>query len=295
MIDLTQLPPPDLSDPSKQSDHTSQAAVGDPYRVRHINAKMGTRASSPSRIGKRTHTIDTPIGPSVRARKPTQPLTRIGDVALVPTIQASAVLSGQRLPVPPAALRRKVRAGKIPNLILFVVDASGSMAARKRMKAVKGAIFSLLIDAYQKRDQVGLITFRGAEANVVLPPTSSISMAHDRLKQIPTGGRTPLAEGLSQTASLLESLKHKSSERLNPLIVVLSDGRANAGPHALERAHQIGAKIRQQGCNSLIIDCESGFPKLGMAKRLAEAMGCEAMQLEELSADSLVSALTIYE
>ncbi|MEM7798523.1 MAG: VWA domain-containing protein [Chloroflexota bacterium] len=292
---MTQLPAPDLSDPNDQAANASQASVGDPYRVRHFSAQKELRPISPSRIGKRTRTVDTPTGPAVRSRKPTRPITRIGEVAIVPTIQASAVLTGQRLPIQPAALRRKVRVGKIPNLILFVVDASGSMAARKRMTAVKGAIFSLLIDAYQKRDRVGLITFRGSEAAIILPPTSSISLAHARLEHIPTGGQTPLAEGLEKAAALLGSLKHKTDQLLNPLIVVLSDGRANAGPQALARAHQTGAQINQKGWSTLVIDCESGFPRLSMAQRLAEAMGSEAIQLEELSAESLVNVVTIYE
>ena len=113
----------------------------------------------------------------------------------------------------PADLREAVREGKEGNLVLFAVDASGSMAARQRMRVVKGAVLSLLLDAYQRRDKVGLITFRGAGAEVALPPTSSVEAAARRLTSLPTGGRTPLAAGLAQAARVLAAERLRDPRR----------------------------------------------------------------------------------
>jgi magnesium chelatase subunit D len=115
------------------------------------------------------------------------------------------------------------------DLILFLVDASGSMAARKRMSAVKGAVLSLLNDAYQRRDKVALISFRGEGASILLPPTSSVALAAPRLEDLPTGGRTPLAAGIEKTAEVLKREELRDRER-RPLVVLLTDGRATAGP-----------------------------------------------------------------
>lgn len=112
--------------------------------------------------------------------------------------------------------------------MLFVVDASGSMAARQRMAAVKGAVLSLLMDAYQRRDKVGLITFRGKEAAVVLPPTSSVDAAAARLETLPTGGRTPLAAGLLKAHDVLRVERLRDPSR-RPLLLVVTDGRATGG------------------------------------------------------------------
>ncbi len=121
-------------------------------------------------------------------------------------------------------LREVVREGREGNLVLFVVDASGSMAARKRMSAVKTAVLSLLLDAYQRRDKVGLITFRGAGAEVALPPTSSVEAGAARLRSLPTGGRTPLAAGLMRAADVLRVERLRDPAR-RPLLVLVTDGR----------------------------------------------------------------------
>ena len=118
--------------------------------------------------------------------------------------------------------------GRESNLVLFCVDASGSMAARKRMSEVKTAVLSLLLDAYQRRDKVGLVTFRGGEATLALPPTSSVEVAARRLEEVPSGGRTPLAEGLLCAADTLRWERIRDPRR-RPLLVVVTDGRATAG------------------------------------------------------------------
>jgi magnesium chelatase subunit D len=124
-------------------------------------------------------------------------------------------------------LREKVRESRGGNLILFAVDASGSMGARDRMIATKGAIMSLLLDAYQKRDQVGMVSFRGQDASILLPPTSSVELAQQYLANMVTGGRTPLAAGLAKVHELLARSRHRDHD-LQPLLVLLTDGRANA-------------------------------------------------------------------
>ncbi|MEM8862985.1 MAG: VWA domain-containing protein, partial [Chloroflexota bacterium] len=177
----------------------------------------------------------------------------------------------------------------------FVVDASGSMAARKRMVAVKGAILSLLIDAYQKRDTVGMIAFRGdglaphAGAEVVLRPTNSVELAQRQLQRLPTGGKTPLADGLLLAEKVLNQQELREN-RVEPLVVVLSDGRGNVardGIAPLEGVKIAAGRIAEKGWKSVVIDCESGYPRLGLAGVMAQAMGGDCVKLDELSAESV--------
>jgi magnesium chelatase subunit D len=185
--------------------------------------------------------------------------------------------------VRPGDLRENVREGREGNLILFLVDASGSMAARRRMSAVKGAVLSLLNDAYQRRDRISLISFRGEGARVLLPPTSSVELAASRLEELPTGGRTPLAAGIEKAAGVLERERLRDRDR-RPLVVLLTDGRATAGPDPLSAA----SGLRSLGAASFVVDTEEGYVRLGMAGELARAMGASCLRLEELRAESLV-------
>ena len=211
------------------------------------------------------------------------------DVALVATVRAAAPhqrargREGPGIEVRHHDLRQNVREGREGNLILFLVDASGSMAARKRMSAVKGAVLSLLNDAYQRRDKVALISFRGEGANILLPPTSSVALAAPRLQELPTGGRTPLAAGIEKAAEVLEKENLRDRER-RPLLVLLTDGRATAGSDPQVAA----ARLRSLGATSFVVDTEEGYVRLGMAGELARTMGARCLRLEELRADSLV-------
>jgi magnesium chelatase subunit D len=188
--------------------------------------------------------------------------------------------------VRPGDLRENVREGREGNMVLFLVDASGSMAARERMSAVKGAVLSLLSDAYQRRDKVALLSFRGEGARVLLPPTSSVELAAERLKDLPTGGRTPLAEGLLEAAEVLERERVRDRER-RPLLVLLTDGRETAGGDAMSAA----AVLRAARVPSIVVDTEEGVVRLGMAAGVAEALGAPCMRLEELQAEELVGAV----
>jgi magnesium chelatase subunit D len=179
----------------------------------------------------------------------------------------------------PADLREAVREGREGNLVLFAVDASGSMAARQRMRAVKGAVLSLLLDAYQRRDKVGLVTFRGAGAELALPPTSSVEAAARRLASLATGGRTPLAAGLARAARVLAAERLRDPRR-RALLVVVTDGRATSGSDAdLARAAAMLA-----GVASVVVDCESSAVRLGLAGRLAVMLGATLIGLDELEA-----------
>ncbi len=183
-------------------------------------------------------------------------------------------------------LREAVREGREGNLVLFVVDASGSMAARQRMGAVKGAVLSLLLDAYQRRDKVGLVTFRRGAAEVALPPTSSVDAAAARLESLPTGGRTPLAAGLLRAREVLRVERLRDPAR-RPLLVTVTDGRATGGPEPLVRARQAARLLAADGTASVVVDCEAGHVRLGLARELAAELGGEAVTLEELRADAV--------
>jgi magnesium chelatase subunit D len=187
-------------------------------------------------------------------------------------------------------LRETVLEGRESNLVLFCVDASGSMAARERMRAVKTGILSLLLDAYQRRDKVGLVTFRSAtgrpDAVVALAPTSSIERATGQLAALPTGGRTPLAAGLARAARVLEVERLRDPAR-RPLLVVVTDGRHTRGPDPAAAAAALSAR----GIASVVIDCETGPVRLGMAVRLSGLLGGLTVPLAELAADGLAGVV----
>jgi magnesium chelatase subunit D len=186
----------------------------------------------------------------------------------------------------PADLREHRREGRESNLVLFLVDASGSMAARRRMEAVKGAVLSLLLDAYQRRDKVGLICFRGAGAELLLPPTSSVDAAARRLETMPAGGRTPLAAGLAEAHATLRRERLRDPLR-RPLLVVVTDGRHTAGGEPSTAA----GNLRGDGIASVVVDCESGPVRLGLAAGLAQALGAEYLTLDGLSAERLADSV----
>ena len=214
----------------------------------------------------------------------------VRDVALAATVRAAAPRQRTRgnggttgFVVRREDLREKVREGREGNLILFLVDASGSMAARKRMSAVKGAVLSLLSDAYQRRDKVGLVSFRGDGATVLLPPTASVELAARRLKELPTGGRTPLSAGLEKAAEVLQREGMREKER-RPLLVLLTDGRATAGPDPAA----VAAGLRASPVASIVLGTGAGLVRFGMAEGVAEVLGARYMRLDDLRAEGLV-------
>ncbi|MBD8505472.1 VWA domain-containing protein [Hoyosella sp. G463] len=183
-------------------------------------------------------------------------------------------------------MRGAAREDREGNLVIFVVDASGSMAARDRLSAVTGAVRSLLRDAYQRRDKVAVITLRGRSADVVLPPTSSTDVAARRLHDLRTGGRTPLAEGLVEARSLIQRERRRDPDR-RALVVLLTDGRATAGPDPVARARSTARGMARDGIASITIDCEHGMVSLGLAAELAHHLRGGYVRLNELSASTV--------
>ncbi|GAA5195440.1 hypothetical protein GCM10023322_62130 [Rugosimonospora acidiphila] len=262
---------------------TQVSSADQPYRARLL-AVPGTGAGSPQ--GRRS-TAYTRSGRVVSARPPGPHTTGLH---LAATLLAAAPHQAARGRTGPLVLRAEdlrasVRKGREANLVLFVVDASGSMAARQRMRAVKGAVLSLLRDAYQRRDKVGLVTFRGEAAEVALPPTGSHDIGAARLRELPTGGRTPLAAGLTTAARVLASARRRDPHR-RPLLILVTDGRATAGPDPVSVTPALS------GTACVVVDCESGPVRLGLAARLAGALSARYLRLDQLSADGLRAVAT---
>lgn len=190
----------------------------------------------------------------------------------------------------PDDVRRAIREGREGNLVIFVVDASGSMAARDRMAAVTGATLSLLRDAYQRRDKVAVITFRQQEAQVLLPPTTSVHIASRRLARFDTGGKTPLAQGLLAARDVVVREKARDRARRS-LVVVLTDGRATGGPDPLGRTREAAARLVAEGAAAVVVDCETSYVRLGLAEQLAGQLGAPSVRLEQLRADGLTDVV----
>lgn len=246
--------------------------------------------------GKRSTTrTDLKQGRYVRAELPK---AKVEDLAFDATIRAAAPFQKMRedngcaLNIKQEDLRQKVREKRIGNTFLFAVDASGSMGARERMRAVKGAIFYMLQEAYQKRDRVGMIAFRRQKTELLLPITRSVDLAQKCLAELPTGGKTPLADGLAVALQTLSMLNKHDSE-LEPILVLVTDGRANAteanGGDPVASALKMAERIGKAKITSVVIDTESDFIKLGLAKRVAAAMGANYYTLQRLSKDSIIS------
>ncbi|MEV3929537.1 MULTISPECIES: putative cobaltochelatase [unclassified Streptomyces] len=257
---------------------------GEPFRTKMLSVPgLGEGAA-----GRRSR-ARTEHGRTTGSRRPEGALTKLH---LAATVQAAAPhqrargRSGRGLVVRRDDLRQATREGREGNLVLFVVDASGSMAARRRMSAVKGAVMSLLLDAYQRRDKVGLVTFRGRDAEVALPPTSSVDAAAARLETLPTGGRTPLAAGLLKAHDVLRVERLRDPSR-RALLVVVTDGRATGGVDPVALAARAGRLHASEGTASVVVDCESGIVRLGLAAQLARDLGGSAVTLDELRADSI--------
>ena len=262
----------------------SPVQAAEPFRAKMLSVPgLGEGAA-----GRRSR-ARTEHGRTTGARRPSGTLTKLH---LAATVRAAAPhqrvrgRSGPGLVVRRGDLRQATREGREGNLVLFVVDASGSMAARQRMSAVKGAVLSLLLDAYQRRDKVGLVTFRGAAAEIALPATSSVDAAAARLESLPTGGRTPLAAGLLKAHEVLRVERLRDPARRS-LVVVVTDGRATGGPDPVALAGRAARLFAADGVASVVVDCESGPVRLGLARQLAGELGGMAVTLDELRADSI--------
>ena len=252
-----------------------------PTAVRRLEApRVAGRAE-----GRRS-TVEGDRGRLVRDRLPDPDGSPITSVAVPATIRAAAA-RGAPLAVERGDLREAVREERAGNLVVLAVDASGSMGAERRMEAAKGAVLSLLLDAYQRRDRVALVTFRGDRAEVALRPTGSVEVARARLGELPTGGRTPLAAGILAALDLAQTA---DGERHRPLLVLVTDGRATSAPEGVEpvkAAHEAASRVRHRRIPAVVVDAEDGRTRLGLAAELAAAMGARHLTLAELEAGGL--------
>jgi magnesium chelatase subunit D len=276
--------PPDESGPAPaKPGSTSTVGADSPYRARLFTVaglgagRSGRRSRARTSSGRRMGATAANVA---------------GGLHLFETLRAAAPHQGGRgrvggrMLVQPEDLRRAVREGREANLVLFVVDTSGSMAAAERMRHVKTAILSLLLDAYRRRDRVAVVTFGGTKAELVLPPTGSVEIAAARLDEVPAGGRTPLAEGLIEAGEVIrrERLRDPSCR---PLLVVLTDGRATAGADPVKRSRRAAVQLAERGFSALVVDCENGRMRLGLARTLAEQLRAEYVPLPQVSAEAL--------
>ena len=243
--------------------------------------------------GKRAKTLSSKSGKYVKAKIPKE---KASDIAIDATIRASVVRNvgcGKgKIKIEKDDLREKVREKKKASVIVFVVDSSGSMAAKKRMEAAKGAVMALLEDAYQKRDKVGFVAFRGNKAEVLLKPTSSVELAARYLKELPTGGRTPLPDGMYKGFELLKREINKDKNTI-PAMILITDGKGNVAiqKNVREEVISLSNEIKENNIHLMVIDSGAGFLKLGYNSEIVEA-GCgEYINLDELSADNIVDAV----
>ncbi len=220
---------------------------------------------------------------------------KASDLAFDATVRQAAPYQVRRartdvaLAIESQDLRQKIRVRRAANLILFVVDASWSMAAAERMIATKGAIMSLLIDAYQKRDRVGLVVFQKEEARVVLAPTNSVDLAEKALKDIPVGGKTPLSAGLLLAHQILVRERVRDREVM-PLMIIVTDGAGNVAMSEIppqEEALRIARMIKKADMRSVVINTEHEAFDRGLAQELANAMGGACYTLKQLRAEDL--------
>ena len=285
-LDEATQPPPSTGEPD---DERVAAPDEPPSSVVRLSA---ARHVTQTETAGRRSTVEGPRGRLVGDRAPQGSM---GSLAVSATAQAAAVRRALD-PDDDAALRRAdlreaVREQRAGNLVVLAVDASGSMGAERRMEAVKGAVLGLLVDAYQRRDRVALVTFRGDEAAVALRPTSSVEVARARLSELPTGGRTPLAAGI---AAALDLATVNGDTTHRPLLVLVSDGRATAaadGVDPVKAATEAALAVRRRGVDTVVLDAEDGPTRLGLARELAEAMGARYLPLSNLSAAAVEGAI----
>lgn len=286
---------PDISrengDPAKSPPSSAREEIfdiGSPSDVIQFLNEKSIALTKKQKSGRRTRIISRDKTGHYHSFR--LPAHNRSDIAIDATLRAAAPYqrfrrrNGLAISVCREDIREKIREKKIAHTILFLVDASGSMGVRWRMVAVKGAILSLLTDAYQKRDRVGLMTFRGAGADLLLPPTRSTEVAVRMLRTIPTGGMTPLGTGLFEASELFNRGMYAGADE-NKTIILLTDGRANVpinGGHPYDELAEITKRLVETPIRFVVVDTEQGYPRLGKARMLAGDLGASYVQLDEL-------------
>ena len=273
--------------------------IGEQFRVIDYlqNGKRIVRTTS-SRKGRRAMTESSDsTGRYARSRIPEG---QISDVAFDATIRAAAPYQKNRekgalaVSIEKQDIRRKVRERRSGCTILFLVDASGSLGVRRRMSAVKGAVLSMLRDSYVKRDRIGMMAFRRDSAELILPPTRSVEYSYRKLEELPTGGKTPMAQALVTVSEFMTSYS-RSHPGESCYIVMITDGRANVplgeGADPNEEALRLAERLSMPQVRWVVIDAGAGYVRFDNAQRLAEALGGTYFRLEELDADRLATSV----
>ncbi len=268
-------------------------SAGETFQPRRLDTPLDKMVRQQGGKRSRTHT-DRKRGRYIQAR-PAEDAAR--DLAFDATLRAAAPFQKERkneknkvaFSVKKADFQKKVRVRRASNLVLFLVDASWSMAVAERMTATKGAILSLLTDAYQRRDRVGLIVFQKDRATLVLPPTNSIFLAQKALVDIPVGGKTPLPAGLKLSYEVLKREKNLHPD-IQPLLIVLTDGAGNVALGdlpPLEESYRIAKQLAFENFRSVVINMEHAAFDQGLAQSLADHLEAPCYSLSELKAENL--------
>lgn len=268
-------------------------SAGETFQPRRLDTPLDKMVRQQGGKRSRTHT-DRKRGRYIQAR-PAEDAAR--DLAFDATLRAAAPFQKERkneknkvaFSVKKADFQKKVRVRRAANLVLFLVDASWSMAVAERMTATKGAILSLLTDAYQRRDRVGLIVFQKDRATLVLPPTNSIFLAQKALVDIPVGGKTPLPAGLKLSYEVLKREKNLHPD-IQPLLIVLTDGAGNVALGdlpPLEESYRIAKQLAFENFRSVVINMEHAAFDQGLAQSLADHLEAPCYSLSELKAENL--------
>jgi magnesium chelatase subunit D len=266
--------------------------TGETFAPRKLDTPLDKLTRKKSGRRSQTHT-DRKRGRYVKSR----PANGSTDIAFDATIRAAAPFQKRRdekrkrlaFAIEKGDLQKKVRVKRMSNLVIFLVDASWSMAVAERMNATKGAILSLLTDAYQRRDRVGLIVFQKDRATLVLSPTTSVQLAQRALVDIPVGGKTPLSAGLLMAADILkhEQFIHPDVE---PLLIVLTDGAGNVSIGAMppqEEAYNFAELIATEKVKSVVINMEHAAFDQGLAQQLADHLKAPCYSLADMKAEHL--------
>ena len=267
---------PDGAGQDRATPARGTVAGGTAFSVKHLQAR-GLGTGSGGRRSRSRGPGGRPAGSAMTAVAPD----------LTATVRAAALARpGQPFAVRPGDLRRWLRRGRESNLVILLLDTSGSMAARRRTATVSAVALSLLRDSYRRRDRIALLTFRGREATVVVPPTRSANLAAQRLHGLPAGGQTPLAAGLDAARTLARREYWREPDR-RPLLVVVTDGRATGGPDAVGRArHAARGLARFPGLSGVVVDAEDGPVRLGLAGVLAADLDAELVTVAGLASAS---------
>ena len=281
------------------SDQMQTFTASKPHQIKQL--RLNSKQNGQTGTGRRNSSTNSQQKARYIRSTPTD---KAANLALDATLRAAAsngLSDDGQLIIHPENWRKKVYNSTTDTLILFVVDASGSMSARKRMETVKGAVVSLLMDAYQQRDKVGVIAFRGTKAEVLLEPTRSVELAEKQLQRLPTGGRTPLAHALSLTSDTIHRLRRHEPDQ-TMLLIVLSDGKANVplpsdskessdGLDAWRQTEQMATQLAQLDIPTLLLDTDSGHVRVGRGKELSHLLRADYLLLEEMTADGLVHTI----